>query len=50
MCMYYYCRVGEADQWVRQLQPSGGCNLLRALKHILNVKGVDQILIVLGSV
>ena len=35
---------------MRRLEPSGGCNLLRAVKHILNVKDVDYIFIVLGSV
>ncbi|KAF6019954.1 VWA3A [Bugula neritina] len=45
------CRiVEEAEQWVRQLQPSGGCNLLKSLKHVLNVKGIDQVIIILGSV
>ena len=43
-------RIDEAEEWVRRLEPSGGCNLLRAVKHILNVKDVDYILIVLGSV
>ena len=42
--------VEEAEQWVRQLDSSGGCNLLRALKHVLCVKDIDQIVIILGSV
>ena len=35
---------------MRRLEPSGACNLLKAVKHILNVKNVDYILIVLGAV
>ncbi|XP_042197032.1 von Willebrand factor A domain-containing protein 3A [Callorhinchus milii] len=41
--------LGEARQWVQELEPSGGCNLLRAMKHLLQVKELNSLLIVLGS-
>uniref|UniRef100_A0A8C6Z3E3 VWFA domain-containing protein n=1 Tax=Nothoprocta perdicaria TaxID=30464 RepID=A0A8C6Z3E3_NOTPE len=39
----------EARQWVQQLEPGGGCNLLKALKHVLAVKELDSLVLVVGS-
>lgn len=45
------CRiVEEAKEWVMRMKPSGGCNLLKALKHVLKVQDVDSVMIILGSV
>ncbi|XP_041363576.1 von Willebrand factor A domain-containing protein 3A-like [Gigantopelta aegis] len=44
------CRItDEAKEWVMRLQPRGGCNLLKAMKHLMKVKDVDTIVLVLGS-
>ncbi|WAQ95334.1 VWA3A-like protein [Mya arenaria] len=42
--------IEEAKDWVMRLKPSGGCNLLKAMKHIYKLKDVDSIMLVLGSV
>ncbi|XP_061456287.1 von Willebrand factor A domain-containing protein 3A [Rhineura floridana] len=39
----------EARQWVLELKPSGGCNLLKALKKVLVVKELDSLVIIIGS-
>uniref|UniRef100_A0A8C5QXN6 von Willebrand factor A domain containing 3A n=1 Tax=Leptobrachium leishanense TaxID=445787 RepID=A0A8C5QXN6_9ANUR len=39
----------EARQWIQELQPRGGCNLLLALRRALQVKELDCLVIVLGS-
>ncbi|XP_062444192.1 von Willebrand factor A domain-containing protein 3A [Rhea pennata] len=39
----------EARQWVQQLEPGGGCNLLKALKHALTVKELDSLVLIVGS-
>ncbi|KAK1164860.1 hypothetical protein AOXY_G15278 [Acipenser oxyrinchus oxyrinchus] len=39
----------EARQWVQQLQPSGGCNVLQAMKKMLAVKELNSLVIILGS-
>ncbi|KFP88167.1 von Willebrand factor A domain-containing protein 3A, partial [Apaloderma vittatum] len=39
----------EARQWIRQLEPAQGCNLLKALKHILTVKELNSLVLVVGS-
>ncbi|KGL81052.1 von Willebrand factor A domain-containing protein 3A, partial [Tinamus guttatus] len=39
----------EARQWVQQLEPGGGCNLLKALKHVLTVKELDSLVLIVGS-
>lgn len=39
----------EARDFIRQMRPSGGCNLMKAFKKIMNVKRLDSILIILGS-
>lgn len=51
--MYFFHivdRVEEAKEWVMRMKPSGGCNLLKALKHVLKVQDVDSVMIILGSV
>jgi hypothetical protein len=40
----------EGKEWVLRLRQSGGCNLLRAMKHVMKVKDVDSVLLILGSV
>lgn len=47
---FIFFSVDEAEAWVRQLEPSGGCNLLKGLKHILKVKDLDSIVLIIGSV
>ncbi|XP_072531298.1 von Willebrand factor A domain-containing protein 3A isoform X2 [Salminus brasiliensis] len=42
-------RLQEAQQWVLQLRPSGGCNLLHALKRAWSQAQLDSLLIILGS-
>ncbi|XP_058851876.1 von Willebrand factor A domain-containing protein 3A isoform X1 [Acipenser ruthenus] len=39
----------EARQWVQQLRPSGGCNVLQAMKKMLAVKELNSLVIILGS-
>ncbi|XP_077172811.1 von Willebrand factor A domain-containing protein 3A isoform X1 [Paroedura picta] len=39
----------EAKEWVKELRPSGGCNLLKALKKALLLKELDALLIIAGS-
>lgn len=41
--------VEEARDFVRQIRPSGGCNLLAAFKKIMKVKRLNSIVIILGS-
>ncbi|XP_067912738.1 von Willebrand factor A domain-containing protein 3A isoform X2 [Heterodontus francisci] len=41
--------LDEARQWVQDLQPSGSCNLLKAMKRILKVKSLNSLLIILGT-
>ena len=43
-------RVEEAKEWVMRLKPQGGCNLLKAMKHIYKLKDIDSIVLILGSV
>ena len=40
----------EAKQWANRIKPRGGCNLLKALKHVIKLKDIDTVLVVLGSV
>ncbi|KAJ8344931.1 hypothetical protein SKAU_G00291240 [Synaphobranchus kaupii] len=42
-------RVREMCQWVQQLCPAGGCNLLQALRRVLQCRELDSILLILGS-
>ncbi|XP_065589101.1 von Willebrand factor A domain-containing protein 3A [Cyrtonyx montezumae] len=39
----------EARQWVQQLAPAGGCNLLKALKHVLTIKELNSLVIIIQS-
>ncbi|XP_072415869.1 von Willebrand factor A domain-containing protein 3A isoform X2 [Chiloscyllium punctatum] len=41
--------LDEARQWVQDLQPSGSCNLLKAMKRVMKVKKLNTLLIILGS-
>uniref|UniRef100_H2YZH3 VWFA domain-containing protein n=1 Tax=Ciona savignyi TaxID=51511 RepID=H2YZH3_CIOSA len=41
--------IEEARDFIRGLHPSGGCNLLKAFKKILQVKDLNSILIILGN-
>ncbi|XP_055877562.1 von Willebrand factor A domain-containing protein 3A-like [Biomphalaria glabrata] len=45
-----YHLLEEAKSWVMHLHSSGGTNLLKAMKHVMNVPGLDSIVLVLGSV
>ena len=49
-CDISLTRIKEAKEWVSNLEPSGGCNLLKALKHVMKLKDIDSLVIVLGSV
>uniref|UniRef100_A0A8B9GK69 VWFA domain-containing protein n=1 Tax=Astyanax mexicanus TaxID=7994 RepID=A0A8B9GK69_ASTMX len=42
-------RLKESQQWVLQLEPSGSCNLLQALKTACSHTQLDSLLIILGS-
>ncbi|XP_054849648.1 von Willebrand factor A domain-containing protein 3A [Eublepharis macularius] len=39
----------ETRQWVKSLKPSGGCNLLKALKKAFLLKELDALVIIAGS-
>ncbi|KFP63031.1 von Willebrand factor A domain-containing protein 3A, partial [Cariama cristata] len=39
----------EARQWIQQLEPGRGCNLLKALKHVLMMKELNSLVLILGS-
>uniref|UniRef100_A0A6I8PMH4 von Willebrand factor A domain containing 3A n=1 Tax=Ornithorhynchus anatinus TaxID=9258 RepID=A0A6I8PMH4_ORNAN len=39
----------EARQWVRALQPCGGCNLLKALRKAFTKRVLNSIVIIVGS-
>uniref|UniRef100_A0A8C8RBE2 VWFA domain-containing protein n=1 Tax=Pelusios castaneus TaxID=367368 RepID=A0A8C8RBE2_9SAUR len=39
----------EARQWVQELQPSGGCNLLKALKKVFTMRELNSLLLIVGS-
>jgi len=41
--------IDEATWWVNTLRPSGGCNLLGALKTVLKRREIDSIILVLGN-
>ncbi|XP_038676654.1 von Willebrand factor A domain-containing protein 3A [Scyliorhinus canicula] len=41
--------LDEARQWVQDLQPSGSCNLLKAVKRIAKVRKLNALLIILGT-
>uniref|UniRef100_A0A674JCH0 von Willebrand factor A domain containing 3A n=1 Tax=Terrapene triunguis TaxID=2587831 RepID=A0A674JCH0_9SAUR len=35
--------------WVQELQPSGGCNLLKALKKVLTMRELNSLVLIVGS-
>ncbi|KFZ53138.1 von Willebrand factor A domain-containing protein 3A, partial [Antrostomus carolinensis] len=39
----------EARQWIQQLEPGRGCNLLKALKHVLTMKELNSLVLIVGS-
>ncbi|XP_072791944.1 von Willebrand factor A domain-containing protein 3A isoform X5 [Taeniopygia guttata] len=39
----------EARQWVQELEPGQGCNLLKALRHVLPMKELNSLVLVVGS-
>ncbi|KAG3259467.1 von Willebrand factor A domain containing 3A [Ictidomys tridecemlineatus] len=39
----------ELKLWVKEQQPEGGSNLLQALKKIFTLKGLDSLVIIMGS-
>ncbi|XP_023379583.1 von Willebrand factor A domain-containing protein 3A [Pteropus vampyrus] len=39
----------ELKLWVEQLQPEGGSNLLQALKRVFALRGLNALLVILGS-
>ncbi|XP_032657999.1 von Willebrand factor A domain-containing protein 3A isoform X7 [Chelonoidis abingdonii] len=41
--------LDEARQWVQELQPSGGCNLLKALKKVLTMRELNSLVLIVGS-
>ncbi|XP_064617094.1 von Willebrand factor A domain-containing protein 3A-like [Liolophura sinensis] len=42
--------IEEGKEWVMRLQAGGGCNLLKAMKMVMNLPDVDSVCLVLGSV
>ncbi|XP_068002901.1 von Willebrand factor A domain-containing protein 3A [Melanerpes formicivorus] len=39
----------EAREWIQQLEPGQGCNLLKALRHIFMVKELNSVVLIVGS-
>ncbi|KAJ7401385.1 hypothetical protein BTVI_96387 [Pitangus sulphuratus] len=39
----------EVRQWIQELEPGQGCNLLKALKSVLTVKGLNSLVLIVGS-
>lgn len=44
-----FFRLDEARRFVANFKGAGGCNLLAALKKVLQMKDIDSIVIVLGN-
>ncbi|CAH1794480.1 unnamed protein product [Owenia fusiformis] len=45
------CRIlDEAKDFVSRLQPTGGCNLMKAMKQVYKMKDINSIVLILGSV
>ncbi|XP_026560381.1 von Willebrand factor A domain-containing protein 3A [Pseudonaja textilis] len=42
-------RLNEARQWVQELKPTRGCNLLKALKKVLEMRDLDSLAIIVGT-
>ena len=41
--------VDEARMWLERLVNDGGCNLLKALKHVYTLNGLHTACIIIGS-
>uniref|UniRef100_A0A8C3EEQ6 von Willebrand factor A domain containing 3A n=1 Tax=Corvus moneduloides TaxID=1196302 RepID=A0A8C3EEQ6_CORMO len=39
----------EARQWIQELEPGRGCNLLKALRHVLTMKELNSLVLIVGS-
>ncbi|XP_063027952.1 von Willebrand factor A domain-containing protein 3A isoform X3 [Melospiza melodia melodia] len=39
----------EARQWVQELEPGQGCNLLKALRHVLAMRDLNSLVLIVGS-
>lgn len=39
----------EARQWIQELQPQGGCNLLLAIRKALQIQDLDTLLIIVSN-
>uniref|UniRef100_A0A8B9F2X1 VWFA domain-containing protein n=1 Tax=Amazona collaria TaxID=241587 RepID=A0A8B9F2X1_9PSIT len=39
----------EARQWIKQLEPGRGCNLLTGLKHVFTMKELNSLVLIVGS-
>ena len=52
-CKWYFSisifRMNEVRNWVNTLRPSGGCNLLGALRQLVKWRHIDSVVIILGS-
>ncbi|KAH9491872.1 von Willebrand factor A domain-containing protein 3A [Bulinus truncatus] len=45
-----YHIIEEAKAWVTELNSCGGTNLLKTMKHVMKIPGLDSVVLVLGSV
>ncbi|XP_063270109.1 von Willebrand factor A domain-containing protein 3A isoform X2 [Prinia subflava] len=39
----------EVRQWIQELEPGRGCNLLKALRHVLPMKELNSLVLIVGS-
>ncbi|KFV56560.1 von Willebrand factor A domain-containing protein 3A, partial [Tyto alba] len=39
----------EARQWIQELEPGRGCNLLKALKHVFTIKELNSLVLIVGN-
>ncbi|XP_032929985.1 von Willebrand factor A domain-containing protein 3A isoform X1 [Catharus ustulatus] len=39
----------EVRQWIQELEPGQGCNLLKALRHVLPMKELNCLVLIVGS-
>ncbi|KAM7039080.1 von Willebrand factor A domain-containing protein 3A isoform 3-T4 [Acridotheres tristis] len=39
----------EVRQWIEELEPGRGCNLLKALRHVLPMKELNSLVLIVGS-
>ena len=47
---YIMKRIEESKIFITHMIPSGGCNLLKAVKRCLTVKDIDSMVLIVGSV